>query len=435
MTDFFIGDRVSAYGTWQGPGPNSSPPQPNGQALRFYDVFDDRPPDQRWDRSMRMKRFQGDVSQWIQGDAGSLSRAQAQGPGVHPMNALRYTEFWMKLNSLASWASDDFHMCWEIHTPSANPGGVTTLNLRTGPQQSMFRQWVGPGSFTHAYRGRATIVIGEWHHYIIGFRPATAATGYFGCWRDGVLQYEQSGYVSTTQSGTHYPEIGFYTYWGATGTDDMNIAGLRVTDVFPTYPGGGGSNPPPPPPPAAPTVAITTPTAGQTYIGTLPYSIDLTDVPAGSTLYAGLGSSGIFDQVTPAAGNSTRTGSLNLATIPAAGRTDGFYGALHGSNGAQLAQASVNVAVFPSATTPPPPPDPVPGSLAVASASSVTIGGRLVDPDVVVPLSRVEWAEFDFPREYQVRRARELGTGRWLKYDSGAGGLIYDPDAVSPLEQ
>jgi hypothetical protein len=235
---YFTGDRVSAWGTWQGPGPDG--PAHNGTAAdvaaRCFDDFTNLPPDPRWDRSIRMKRFQGDYSQWIITDNGRLSRAQRQGPGVHPMNALRWTEFWMRLNSLATLNSDDFHMCWEIHTPNADPGGVTTLNLRTGPQQSMFRQWVGPGAFTHAYRGRATIVFGEWHHYIIGFTPSTTGGGFFACYRDGVLQYQQSGYNSTTQSGTHYPEIGFYTYWSAAGTDDMNIAGLRVTDTFPGYP-------------------------------------------------------------------------------------------------------------------------------------------------------------------------------------------------------
>lgn len=245
MTVIFTGDRVSAWGTWQGPGPDG--PANNGTsadvALRRSDDFTVLPPDPRWDRSIRMRRFQGDYSQWIVTDpANNLSRAQLQGPGIYPMGVWRWTEWWVAFNSIALRESDDFHMYVESHTPSANPGGIWTGNLSgtSGMGQEMFRQWIGPGAFTHGYRSKVNVVAGAFNHYRVGHLNATGATGAVRFYRNQTLVWSQDGIATTTQSGTHYPEIGFYTYFSVTGTDDMHIAGFRVHDVDPGYPGATG---------------------------------------------------------------------------------------------------------------------------------------------------------------------------------------------------
>jgi hypothetical protein len=435
MTDYFIGDRVSAWGTWQGPGPDG--PAHNGTAAdvaaRCFDDFSNLPPDSRWDRAIHLKRFQGDYSQWIPADNGQLSRAQRQGPGVFPMEQLRWCEFWLYTVAVAPTSSDDFHMCWEIHTPSANPGGIVTYNFGESPQQQMFRQWVGPGSFTEAYRGKTPNVNGEWHWICIGYRPSVGSTGAVVFKRDAATVFSQSNYQSTTQDGTHYPEIGFYTYWSTQGNDDCLIAGLRVTDVEPMYPGGAGGGGGSGSGGGTPAVDATSPVDGGSYVGTLDYSITVTGAPAGAKLYRGLGASGIQPATQPlilAGGDQVVTGSLDLTPLTAS-RVDGWYAVLYNSADQLLASDNFNVNIAPPAT-PPSGSGPVPIAVSVQSDTSVTAAANLADPNVLV--TDYEWARFDLPREYEVRRARENGTGRWLRFDSGLGGYVYDPSAVSPLD-
>lgn len=248
MAVIYTGDRVTKWGTWQGPGPDG--PANNGTAAdrdaRRFDDFAALPPDARWDRSIRMKRFQGDYSQWIPADNGSLSRAQLQGPSsvsgtaVYPVGAMRWTELWLRFNSVALRVADDFHMFVESHTPSADPGGVWTINTSQNPPVAKFRRWVGPGAFTHTYNAAASCDLGVWHHYMIGCLHSLSGTGQLSYWRDGVELYASANTANTTQNGNHYPEIGAYTYWSTSGTDDVNIAGFQVTDTFPGYPGVGG---------------------------------------------------------------------------------------------------------------------------------------------------------------------------------------------------
>lgn len=251
MAVIYTGDRVSQWGTWQGPGPDG--PANNGTAedreARRFDDFTAVPPDPRWDRSIRMKRFQGDYSQWIVADEGSLSRAQLQGPStvsgtpVYPIGSMRWSEWWVRFNSVAVRVSDDFHMYVESHTPSANPGGVWAGNLSENPTVVKMRRWVGPGSFTHIWVGETPLDLGGWNHHILGCIHATGTTGALHYYVNGELLYSATNTATTTQSGNHYPEIGFYTYWSVTGTDDMNIAGFQVTDTQPSYPGESGGEP------------------------------------------------------------------------------------------------------------------------------------------------------------------------------------------------
>lgn len=298
------GSSVDDWGTWQGPA--------GGQGSRAFDEFSGPalPPDAGEDRSIRMRRFEGDFSQWIPGDAGSLSRAQLQGPGVYPMETTRWSSWWVKFNSVAVRVSDDFHMYVESHTPSANPGGVWTGNLSENPTVHKFRNWIGPGSFTHAYVAETPVVFGEWHHHIVECRHSTGGTGVLRYYFDGELMYERFG-ANTTQSGNHYPEIGFYTYWSVQGTDDMNIAGFRVYDADPGYPGGGGA--------PVPGVSIITPaTSGLVFVESLPYEVSVSDAPSGSELLVALtpaGESATF----AVTGDETETGAFDLSGLAADG--------------------------------------------------------------------------------------------------------------------
>lgn len=359
-------DRRSQWGTWQGPA--------GGEGTRAFDDFAAVPPDARWDRSIHMRRFQGDYSQWIPGDAGTLSRAQLQGPQIYPMETMRWTEFWIRFNSVAVRVSDDFHMCVESHTPSANPGGVWTLNLSENPTVTKFRRWVGPGSFTHTWNGEAALDPGVWHHYRIGCKPSTGSTGELYYYRDNVLMYSSVGTANTTQSGTHYPEIGFYTYWSVTGTDDMNIAGFQVHDTNPGYPGGGGG------PTPNPSLSIVTPTPSSSHTGTLDYNVTLTDAPSGYTLYVGLAQSGISDA--RAAADAPHVDSLDLSGLVGTS-SQTFYAALHNSAGTLLASDTRTVTVSPDPEEPPPATD-LSGSMTI----SVDFSGNLV-PASVPEVTRV----------------------------------------------
>jgi len=347
----------------------------SGQASRIADDFTVRPPDDRWDRSIRCRLSDGDVAPWDS----SLECAQVQASSHHPINTNRWVECWIRYNQVAPYTSLDFHFSYEVHSAGAGTSAPWAENVTTTGRQ--LRRT--PTGFNHVWPtgARTSLDLGVWHHHIVGSRNTTGTDGFVEFWRDGVLLSSETG-IRTSPDGTSwYPKLGFYRWGFITGADDCHIAGLAIHDTNPGYP---GSTP-------APTVSvdIVTPTLGQIFVGTLPYQVTVTNAPAGSTLYTGLGALGAFDEDTPLSGNSTQTGTLDLEAAPVGGRDDGFYSALHDSAGTQIAVDTTTVSVFPAEVTPPPV-DDIELAMDVTVTTAVVVGLNYETPvDVTIPASDV----------------------------------------------
>lgn len=339
---------------------------------------------------------------------------------------------WLRYEQIAAYSNLDFHFAHEVHTQGGQGSAPWGENVTTTQRQ--LRRTPSSG-FDHVWpvAARSAIDFGAFHWFAYGFSHTTSTNGFSELQIDGSLVYSETGIRTSGDGAPWYPKLGFYRWSSISGTDVCYIAGWSLHDARPTYPGGGGE------PPSTPGVTSDIPaTSGQTFIGTLPYQVSVVEAPSGALLYVGLAPSGVTapapfpDPV--ASGDSVISNALDLSGIPEAGASETMYAALHNSTGAQIGADTVAVRVFPSVPAPPPS-GPVLGALEVISDTTVTIAGRLLNPDVVIPLDRVEWARFDLPRQYEVRRARERDTGRWLMFNETLGGLVFDPDAVSPLEE
>jgi hypothetical protein len=396
-----------------------------GDGSRVRDDFTVRPPEARWDRSIRCELRDGDVAPWD----GGLEVAQVQASNHHSPGQSRWISMWLLYSQVAAYSNLDFHISHEVHAQGGGTSAPWAENVTT-TQRQLRRT---PTGFNHVWPldARTPIDFGAWHWFSYGCLHTTSTNGFFEVQLDNELIYEESG-IRTSDDGTSwYPKLGWYRWGSISGTDVCYIAGWSLHDSRPAYPGGGGE------PQPTPEVEILVPAnPGQVFIGTLPFDVEHREAPDGSVLYVGLAPSGVTAPAPfphPAEGTDTFSDTLDLSTIPADGSSETMYAALHNSLGSQIAADTVEVQVFPE-STPPPPSGPVPGSLSVSSDTSVIVDGGLADPDVIVPLEDIEWAPFDLPREYEVRRARERATGRWLRYDAGLGGHVYDPTADSPLD-
>jgi hypothetical protein len=398
----------------------------SGDGSRVRDDFTVLPPESRWDRSIRCELRQGDTSPW----QAELDVAQVQASNHHGPGQSRWISMWLLYDQVAAFSSLDFHISHEVHAQGGGTSAPWAENVTT-TQRQLRRT---PTGFNHVWptAARSTIDFDAWHWHAYGFKHTTGTDGFAELQIDGDLVYSETGIRTSADGTSWYPKIGWYRWGSISGTDVCYIAGWSLHDSRPTYPGGGGE------PTPTPGVSILVPASpGQVFIGELPYQVQVTQAPGGSVLYVGTAPGGIEAPApfpaSVAEGDSIVSNTLDLTNAAAAGQNDTLYAALHNSGGTMLALDTEQVTLFPP-SSPPPPSGPVPGALTVESDTEVTIAAQLLDPDVIVPEDRIEWAAFDLPREYEVRRAREKGTGRWLRYDVGLGGHVYDPTADSPLD-
>lgn len=387
----------------------------SGVASRIADDFTVLPPEARWDRSIRCTLQNGDIAPWSnQGSSSSVSVAQVQA-ATHQDSTRRdrWISMWLRYEQVAAYSSLDFHFSHEVHTTGSALSAAWGENVTTSQRQ--LRRT--PSGYNHVWpnAARSSLDIGIWHWYSYGFGWATGSTGFAELQIDSSLVYSETNIVTSADGAAWYPKLGWYRYSSVSGTDVCYIAGWALHDSRPTYPGGGGAgggggNV------STPAVAINSPAASSILIGTLPYDVDVTDSPSGATLYTGLGSSGIYDTISPASGSSNHTGSLDLTGIPTAGRADAFYASLLNAQGTQLAQTEVPVTVYPPTSASPS------GDMAAAISATSSVSADLREPAnsrAVIPANKVVYRMVNRVVTYSIPTPYHIDTDAELEWDSG----------------
>lgn len=256
--------RSTDYGTWHGPA--------GQQANRVQDVTSPLPPDPRATSAIRIRRIQGDYSQWI--NEPQRTRAQLQGPSVRngfevaPVGSTRFYEFSMGFEEVAAFPLD-WHLVIQLHSSGSQPAAPLNLGL-DGRAFTLVRHT--PSGFNHQYGGRRPLLVGTpvvWNHFRMEVGIRTGPTGWVRFWDNDELVHERTN-IQTSEDGTRwYPVIGWYGPAGYPGADQALFEGFRVWDTLPPF--AYTSSPPPPPPPpdtTPPVVALTSP--GASVSGTIP---------------------------------------------------------------------------------------------------------------------------------------------------------------------
>lgn len=198
------------------------------------------PPDNRWDRSIRMELRDGDFPPGGEFAWGSGSEvAQVQSSQYYVYNTVRWTEFWMMFSQLGTYSG------WKLYTESHLPSGGTLAPWGDEALSSSrrFRHWTGPGQWEAAYGGSSDLDMGVWHHFRIAHLNTTGSNGWYLVYRDNSLILSFNG-ITSAAAQNWYPKIGFYRGSASTGTDIGYIAGFQIHDSDPGYPGTGPSQPP-----------------------------------------------------------------------------------------------------------------------------------------------------------------------------------------------
>lgn len=388
----------------------------SGDGSRIRDDFTVLPPDPRVstgeiDRSIRCERRFGDTAPWSnQGQSGAVSVAQVQAAVHQSAGQSRWISMWTRIDQLAAYSNLDFHFIHEVHSQGSQGSAPWGENVTTSPLQRQLRRTPSSG-FDHLWptAARSAITLGGWYWAAFGCSHTTATNGFFEMMLNADLIYSATG-IRTSGDGTPwYPKLGAYTWDNVQGTDIFYIAAWELHDSRPAFPGTGGG-----PPPASPSVEIVAPPATTTiFVGSLPYEVEVTDAPDGSTLYVGVAPLGEFDTYTDLSGDSTKTGALDLSGAPDAGQVNGLYAALHNSLGTQLDNAGFNVTCFPPEETTPPA-DPIEIGFASEATSESSFGldyevpeDVTVDPDLVV--ARIPSGTYDADSRAAVALLLERG--------------------------
>lgn len=268
------------------------------------------------------------------------------------------------------------------------------------------------GRSTPRYSNYSPIDLGVWHHYAVHWKHSTGNDGWFKCYRDGVLISQWSGGPTDVEADPAYLCVGIYRNAAVDGTAVWRLCGLRVHNGYvPPNSIGSGSGtaggdtptpqPPDPQPPAAldPTLSVVgSPSVGQSYVGSVPFRVDVANAPVGAQLFVGISPSvASTGAVTPNAGANTGTLTLPNNITPG---LRWFYATLQNSAGVKLAEQTFVIGVSPGTSPPPitPPTDP----------GGVPTTPPVVDPPYVDPGSECRTTFVHKLRSYLSRIANAL---------------------------
>ncbi len=209
--------RRSAWGGLQGG---------RGDASRIRDDFNVRPPDARFDRSIRIELRDEDVAPW-QSDA---EVAQVQAGSSFTYGTERWLSWWVRFEQIAP-GTHWFYL--ETHLPAG--GTQAPFGDVPGATQRQTRMWTGPGTWDTVYGGASPTKPGEWQWVAIGTKISAGSDGWYKVLVNGKQVYARTGRTSAAQA-SWYPKLGFYRPRSTSGTSVAYVAGYQVRSAQPAYP-------------------------------------------------------------------------------------------------------------------------------------------------------------------------------------------------------